>query len=348
MNEQQFLDILESHLQKINEQERADIRRDFEEYFENGRAEGKTTEEIIHSFGDMDELAKELLASYDEEDFVQAVVLEKKDIDVPYRKVKVKANIVNLSIVATDADEAMIETNNKDQAIETSLTIENDTLVVKVAQEEKVRRFWFITIVGSVDKVNAILHLPKKHYEKLVVENQNGSIKVSDINAAQFDLQSDNGRVMTNAIQGDNLYAHSDNGRIILENSAVQRVKASSNNGRVVVENCRGQQFKLDSSNGRVQLKDIDAQVEAYSSNGRIEAQFAQVSHPVSLKTENGRIELSTLRKLENVLIEGTTSWGSTTMYNVQTSRYEHGTKEHKVHLKTSNGKIIVEEVGAQ
>ena len=45
MNEQQFLDLLDNHLQILKKQERDDIRRDFEEYFENGRAEGKTTEE---------------------------------------------------------------------------------------------------------------------------------------------------------------------------------------------------------------------------------------------------------------------------------------------------------------
>ena len=59
MNEQQFLILLDYHLEKLQQQEREDIRRDFEEYFENGRAEGKTTEEIIQSFGNIKELAEE-------------------------------------------------------------------------------------------------------------------------------------------------------------------------------------------------------------------------------------------------------------------------------------------------
>lgn len=345
MKEQQFLDLLESHLQKINAQERADIRRDFEEYFENGRTEGKATEEIIASFGSIDELASELLASYDEADFVQTVMLEKKAIATPYRNVRVHAHGANLLVVATDAEEAMIETNDKDENVETSLIIDKDTLVVKVSQEEKVRRFWFITIVGSTNKVDAILHLPRKHYEQLVVNNRDGSIKVSELHATKFDLQSDNGRVLVNAIEGDMVYAHSDNGRVVIENGVMQTLKASSNNGRVVVDNAKGQQFYLNSDNGRIQLSQIDAQVEAYTCNGRIEVKQNQIHYPLSLKTDNGRIVLSSINKLENVFIEGTTDWGSVLMYNESTTSYAHGTKAHEISLKSSNGKIIVEEM---
>ena len=57
INGQQYLMNLDNHLSKLNEKERANIRRDFEEYFENGRVEGKMTEEIIDSLGAAETIA---------------------------------------------------------------------------------------------------------------------------------------------------------------------------------------------------------------------------------------------------------------------------------------------------
>ncbi|MCH7323733.1 DUF4097 family beta strand repeat-containing protein [Solibacillus sp. MA9] len=348
MNEQQFLDLLEGHLQKINSQELADIRRDFEEYFENGRAEGKTIEEIIESFGNMDELANELLASYDEEDFVQAVSLHKNDAHIPYSNVKMDINNVTISIVATDANEARIETKDKDDLTTAIMTIEDGTLVVKATRQDKVRRFWFITIVGSVGPANVIVYLPKKQYEQISITNHNGAIKIADVFAKQFELHADNGRIMTNTIEGSILEARTSNGRIILENTVVQQVKAISQNGRIEMENSKGQQYDVESYNGRIVVKNVEAQVQARSYNGRIEAEFATVKYPLQFRTDNGRIMLATAEKLENVAIEGSTHSGDVTIYSEKMSRYEHGTKEHTIQLKTSNGKISVEELVAQ
>lgn len=345
MNEQQFLDLLDNRLQKLQQQERADIRRDFEEYFENGRAEGKTTEEIITALGNIEELAEELLASYDEAYFAETVSIVKNDDVVPYSKVKVDVDGVNLSIVSTDATYAMIETKDADNLTEATMVIENDTLVVKAKRQERIRRLWFITIIGSVGKADVVIHLPKKQYEQITIDNDNGSIKVSDTLAKKFNLKSDNGRISTDGIQGEKLDAYSDNGRIVLTNSNVLLVNAESSNGRVVAENCKANQLKLESDNGKIQIKHVDGMVDARSSNGRIEAQMNTVNHPLNLVTENGGILLSSVSKLDNVEIESKTSWGSVTIYNEKTSSYAHGTKANHIKLKTSNGNIAVEEL---
>ncbi|WP_274308455.1 DUF4097 family beta strand repeat-containing protein [Solibacillus daqui] len=345
MNEQQFLDLLEGHLQKINSQERADIRRDFEEYFENGRAEGKTTEEIIESFGNMDELANELLASYDEEDFVQAVSLHKNDAHIPYSNVKMDIDNVKISVIATNENEAMLEVKDKENLTTATMTIEEDMLVVKAVRKEKVRRFLFITIISSVGSAEIIVHLPKKQYDNIQIANNNGAIKITDTFAKQFQLQSDNGRIITNAIEGTKLDAKSSNGRIILENTTIEYVKAATQNGRIEVENCKGLQYEIESYNGRVVLKQVEAKVQARSHNGRIEADFLVVKHPLQFKTDNGRIVLTTVGKLQDVVIEGKTNSDVVTIYNEQVTHYEHGSKENTIQLQTRNGKITVEEL---
>src|SRR3982750_3460727 len=97
MNEQQFLLQLDQYLLKLNEGERADIRRDFEEYFESGRMEGKTTEEIIASLGSPEKIAEDLLVAYDESDFVQEVV-EVVEHSVGYHTIQVDVDSANIIV----------------------------------------------------------------------------------------------------------------------------------------------------------------------------------------------------------------------------------------------------------
>lgn len=345
MNEKQFLDLLDSHLQLLKQQEREDIRRDFEEYFENGRAEGKTTEEIIESFGDVNELSQELLASYDEEDFSDAISIVKNEELVPYSKIKIDVDDVNVSIVPTDEMHAIIETKDKDNLTEASMVIENDTLIVKAKRQEQIRRFWFITIIGNIGRAEVIIYLPKKHYEQIVIDNTNGAIKVSELFAKKFNLKSDNGRILSESIQGEVLDAYSDNGRVVLTNSAILKVKVGSSNGKIIAENVEANHLRLESDNGRVELKDVVGEIEARSRNGRIIAKLKTVKHPLNFVTDNGQIVLNTVGKLENVDMECITKWGAISIYNEQTTSYAHGTRDYSIRLKTSNGKITVEEL---
>ncbi len=64
MNKQQFIQELADALVRLPEDERADIVRDYEEYFIAGQENGKTEEEIAHSLGSPRKIARELLADY--------------------------------------------------------------------------------------------------------------------------------------------------------------------------------------------------------------------------------------------------------------------------------------------
>lgn len=332
--------ILDNHLSILNEKERANIRRDFEEYFENGRVEGKMTEEIIDSLGAADTIAAELLAAYNEEDFTQPVEVSQ---NTPYKHVKIHVKGANLAIVPTDADTAQFEVKDKDEITDAEMFIENDTLVVNITrQERKQRRFLFITIIGSFSKSDVILHLPKRHYEKISVKNDDGFIDVSQATALQFNLESDNGKIITDAIRGNSLHAETSNGRIILSNMRVNEVEASTSNGRIISENSEALKFKFDTDNGRIELKNVHGSIDARTQNGRIEAEMDIVRHSMKLRTANGSIKLTSPEKLSNITILAETAWGGSTIYNESTKSYIAGAGENIVQLNTQNGKIAV------
>ncbi|MEK4626825.1 DUF4097 family beta strand repeat-containing protein [Solibacillus sp. FSL R7-0682] len=329
MNEKQFLDLLDNQLMKLQQNERNDIRRDFEEYFENGRAEGKTTEEIIEALGSIEEIAEELMAAYDEKDFTDAISLSDAQSAVPYQHIRADVDDVNFSIVPTDAQNAFIEVKDKENLTDATMVIENDTLVVKARRREKTFRFLFIFVKGTFNSANVVLHLPRKQYERMTITSGNGSIKVMNAEVRHVNIEADNGRIVLENLIGETVRAESDNGRIVLSNVNVQNVKAKTDNGRIVIEHCTTDDMELETD------------------NGRIEAELEKATHPIELKTDNGRIMLSSPGKLEDVTILTNTSWGSVSIYDEKTTSYESGTKEHTIKLKTSNGRIVVADSSA-
>lgn len=64
MTKEQFLAELNKALRGINESERKDMLRDYEEHFELGLEEGKREEEIAAALGSPSHIAKELRAEY--------------------------------------------------------------------------------------------------------------------------------------------------------------------------------------------------------------------------------------------------------------------------------------------
>ena len=342
MNEQQFLLQLDQYLQKLNEGERADIRRDFEEYFESGRMEGKTTEEIIASLGSPEKIAEDLLVAYDESDFVQEVVEVEQHSSVGYYNIEVDVDNANIILKSTDKEQAYLEVNDTDGRTETDLKIVGDTLVVKVKRHEIVRRFLFITFVGDLGKSDVTLYVPNAQYKKITVYNDNGRILCEDLYADKVQLESDNGRVIANNLRGTELEAESDNGRVVLTNVQVANITAHSDNGRVIAEHCHSEKITLKSSNGRIELKEVTGHLNARSANGRIEAFLSKVTAHSRLKSDNGSIKVYTPDRLKDVIIDASTTWGSSTMYEESTRHYFDGEGKVTLHLETSNGRIVV------
>lgn len=64
MNKEEFLRILDRKLDVINEKERKDIIDEYRTHIEMKVKEGKSEEEVIQDFGDIDELVEEILDAY--------------------------------------------------------------------------------------------------------------------------------------------------------------------------------------------------------------------------------------------------------------------------------------------
>ncbi len=64
MNKEQFIDYMNQHLAVIKEAERKDIIDEYINHIDEKVSEGMSEEEVIESFGDIDEMIKEILDAY--------------------------------------------------------------------------------------------------------------------------------------------------------------------------------------------------------------------------------------------------------------------------------------------
>lgn len=346
MNEKQYLETLNEQLGKLNEKERRDIQRDFEEYFENGRQEGKTTEEIIEGLGKPQDIAKDLLAAYNEEDFVESISLPELKNATDYKSIQINVKGSNFYLKSTDRDQAYLEVKDKDNRTETAMEVKGDTLVVTTTRKEVYMKILFITFIGDIGKSDVTLYVPAQMYAKIDVRNDNGNIFINGIHSNEYKLESDNGRVVCEQTKGNKIYAESDNGRIIFTNIEVVEAEGKTQNGRVIAEDSKAQQFKLSTSNGKIQLTNLEGAVRAKTSNGSIEAHMKRFTANSRLKTDNGSIKLYSPQPLQNIEIDCSTNWGSSTIYGEDTKHYADGTRDAVLELRSANGtlKVAIEE----
>ena len=342
MNEKLYLTNLAKHLTKLNEKERADIIRDFEEYFESGRQEGKTVDEIIDGLGTPETLAEELLAAYSEEDFVEQVMVSSREESSTVKNVVAKIDGANFIILPTDQDKPYVEVKDNDERTEVDVNVVGDTLYVKINRRDVVKRFLFITFIGNFSNSDTTLYLPKKLYESINVYNDDGFVKVVETHANSFQLETDNGRIIADKLVGQLLTCETDNGRIQLHDIVFKQVKAQTDNGRIIAENVKAELNHFETDNGRIEMKQIQGVINAETDNGRIEASLTEVTGHSSLKTDNGSIFIVSPEKLKDVLIEASTNWGSCSIYEENVKTYSQGSLTARLKLRTSNGKIQV------
>ena len=349
MTEQQFLNELDTYLEKLSENERQVIRRDFIEYFEHGRSEGKSAKDIIESLGDIPELATEILAAYEEEEAEEALnaVAFHPTIDAQrlFQDVHVKANNVSLTIKAANITEPYVDVKDKDQHTEVDLSIKDNKLHVQINRKEKYFRILFITFITKTNSVDATLYLPIKQYNEIIVQNDNGLVKVKKLQFNTCQLHSDNGRVIVNKCAGTALNASSHNARVMVVKSSINHIVAMSHNGRVVTSDCEAEAISLKSSNGQIQCKYSSGDIEIFTSNSPVKIEMAQASGNMTVQTDNGSISVVTKEQLENCRLQLRSGVGSTSVYGTKTKSYTNGHETYTLKFTSHTGNIKVKQL---
>lgn len=244
---------------------------------------------------------------------------EEKIIDTVFDTINISVDSAKIELIPTNEKNAILEYRTNYSDYNFSSEVKNSTLEVHVdMNQKKLFRFDFFS-KGSALK----LYIPKKQYESLQIESDNGRIMIEGIDVKTADIRTDNGRIEINNMANDNLTVNSDNGRINLANVDASTVTTKSSNGKIV-------------------LNHVTGTLSSKTNNGSISLITEDLERSIDFKTDNGKIEIQTEKEPTNVIFDLKTDNGSIDVFNQSDWDTVIGNGDNTIKLETDNGKIII------
>lgn len=244
---------------------------------------------------------------------------EEKIIDTVFDTINISVDSAKIELIPTNEKNAILEYRTNYSDYNFSSEVKNSTLEVHVdMNQKKLFRFDFFS-KGSALK----LYIPKKQYESLQIESDNGRIMIEEIDVKTADIRTDNGRIEINNMANDNLTVNSDNGRINLANVDASTVTTKSSNGKIV-------------------LNHVTGTLSSKTNNGSISLITEDLERSIDFKTDNGKIEIQTEKEPTNVIFDLKTDNGSIDVFNQSDWDTVIGNGDNTIKLETDNGKIII------
>ncbi|MDN4495090.1 DUF4097 family beta strand repeat-containing protein [Ureibacillus aquaedulcis] len=242
-------------------------------------------------------------------------------IDKDFSRVEVESDNADILLLPIQKDEATVELDNNDNnRYKLDVEVKDETLEIVV--ERKGFRWFSFNFFSK--KPAVLVGLPKKDYDTIKAETDNGTINVTQINAAELVSDTDNGEILLEEVESQKVIAKSDNGKIILKDIASQDIDVEIDNGDAVIEDSTGR-------------------ITGESSNGMLTVITDNIEQPMDLETDNGQILVKTTNKSENIRFDVKTDNGSVNIYGQSIPEQAIGKGNIVIKLVSDNGSITVE-----
>lgn len=159
--------------------------------------------------------------------------------------------------------------------------IECKAKVYRVENQEQARQSFLKDILFAVEgeklrfstqqkwmKVEAVVYIPQKQYEKVRLRMFNGPISGEQLQVHHFRIKTANGKIDFSGIQGKRLEAETANGHIHIVNSTVDDMEAETINGAI----------KLDGDFHRVETQSFNGNLTTHVNGTRCDSLKAQAT----------------------------------------------------------------------
>lgn len=141
----------------------------------------------------------------------------------------------------------------------------------------------------------------------------------------------------------ESIKVNTDNGKININNLEVGYLESKTANGTIGFNNIIAHDVQTRTYNGRVNMENIEGDIEAKSSNGKIDVSLKSLDQSLDLHTSNGAIKVVTKEEPTNTVIDAHTGNGSIRVFGKKDWDIVTGNGDNLVKLRTSNGSIKVE-----
>jgi DUF4097 and DUF4098 domain-containing protein YvlB len=341
MTEIQFISELETALKRLPTEERNDIIQDIKEYFTYGLKDGKSEKEIAASLGSPEKIADELLASYPFEENKVEMTSSNEVITIQdnrFANVDINVQHGALFVSPSDSSVTTVELIGSNDKLQLTAEVVGATLFVRL----KSLRHWLFMFNFTMKAVTVNVFIPKKLYESLVMQTDNGRISAEKLLCKKIGVNTDNGKIQLREIAATTLTAETDNGRIEVDKVQADHLRAKTDNGRIEMRRVDAESIAAESDNGRIELEQVTGSIVGITDNGRITLLTDSLDRNIDFKTDNGCIVIQASFEPKNVSIHAKTGHGRIDIFGEQNSRTVIGAGEHTIRLKSDNGRITV------
>lgn len=229
------------------------------------------------------------------------ITSEKKVSSDMVEEIQISADNASVEVLPTSDTETKVQLVTKGvdvSKLDFTAEVEGKKLIIRL----KDKRTFYIGF--NIQSSHLYVYVPQKLYHSIVIDNDNGKVKMSELNVKNLNVQTDNGRIELNKIVSENVDVRSANGKLNL-NEVEGNIKGSANNGKIVLATKDlDRNIKLESDNGKISIKTekepTNTTFKVSSDNGSINildkyegnTVIGKGENLVDLKSNNGKIEV--------------------------------------------------------
>lgn len=296
MSLNEFITELDKELNVLPENRRVEIINDFEAQIEKAMELGDTEEYLLSVLGEPRKVAEKFIADEMKEEPEEKMIkepAEQKKQTVKSRKT-VTGNFaselkdINISqlIINGEEVEIKVETGEKfgikflsythQGKLEYEMT--NNQLMIYHSGTNNVK---FNTIIDfmkkhkQLKKDELVIVWPKK-LDMLTVNNKNGKVIISDIEAEEFKIKTKEGAIETAGLTGNYGEFQSAMGALKVESSDFKNLYMETEMGRITAGGVKAERYNLVTELGKISLDNLtpDSDLKALSKMGSVSANY--------------------------------------------------------------------------
>src|SRR5690625_4425892 len=141
----------------------------------------------------------------------------------------------------------------------------------------------------------------------------------------------------------DTIQVKSNNGQIHLTDIEGREIAVDTNNGKIGLENVVATLVKAETDNGSIRMENISGEIVGETNNGKIFIITEVLNWPLELHTDNGKIDVQSKNKPDNVIFDLQTHNGRVSVFGERDWETVIGNGDNLIKLTTKNGSITIE-----
>lgn len=207
------------------------------------------------------------------------------EISETFHNLSINTDTADILFVLSEDEKCRVECYEEEKA-KHSVTVENDTLIIKIIAEKS----WYDHIGFNFDSPKMTVYLPKAAYTALSIDESTGDIKIPE----EFKFESVDISLST--------------GDVDFSASALALIQIKTSTGRICVENTSAGELLLSASTGDITVSDVicEGDVTLRVSTGKVGLNKIACKNLTSVGT-TGDIFLTHVIAEENFSIMRTT-----------------------------------------